>query len=186
MTAVLVLLAACAAPSPTPFSTSATTPIPTPSPSPSASVRSVAVDGRFRLTLELPRATWSTSDAVTGVASLVLTGGPDAGLSGSSSLLNFQYAEIGGTRRRDPVWDAMCAHHGLSVTAPLVSDLRKSGSYPGAAPSGDFNREFLAGPQVRLPVGLWDITAIAMFAERGDCSDPSHEMRASVRVTIAH
>ena len=169
--ALASLLAACGGPTPTPTSS------PTPA-------KTVVKDGPFQLTFELPGSTWKAGDAITGQATLVLTQGDTAALSGSNSILGFEFAEVGGDRHTQVVWTAACGQYTLLASKPMTSDIVKTGAYQGDAPPGDFNREFLTDPLVRLPVGRWDITAIALFSESLDCSGPSHEMNATVRVTV--
>lgn len=48
---------------------------------------------------------------------------------------------------------------------------------------GDFFREFTAAPDVRLPAGEWDISAVAAFHE-ASCQGPDRHLRATIRVTI--
>ncbi len=43
---------------------------------------------------------------------------------------------------------------------------------------------FLSGSDVRLPVGTWDITALATFTEGGGCDGGRHSMTATLRVTV--
>ena len=170
--AMALVVAACGGPSPAP-SLSA------------APVHAVVTEGRFQLTFELPSATWKTSDSITGLATLTLTQGDHADLTGASGgLLAFEFAEVGGDRHTQPIWDAACAQHPLSPGKPMTSGIVKSGAYQGDAPPGDFNRQFITDPLVRLPAGTWDITAIAMFDEGPTCSAPSHEMRETVRLTV--
>ena len=169
--AVALFVAACGGPPPVPSS--------------STPAQTVVSDGRFQLTFELPSATWKTADSITGLATLALTAGDRADLTGAGGgLLAFEFAEVGGDRHTQPIWDAACAQHPLSAGKPMTSGIVKSGAYQGDAPPGDFNRQFITDPLVRLPAGTWDITAIAMFDEGPTCSAPSHEMRATVRLTV--
>ena len=170
--AVALVVAACGGPSPAPSSSA-------------APAQAVVSEGRFQLTFELPRATWQAGDSITGLATLALDQGDHADLTGAGGgLLAFEFAEVGGDRHTQPIWDAACAQHPLSAGKPMTSDIVKSGAYQGDAPPGDFNRQFITDPLVRLPAGTWDITAVAMFDEGPTCSGPSHEMRATVRVTV--
>ena len=150
----------------------------------SAVARALETDFPFELAFELPKATWTAAESIAGRATLSLIDGASADLSGSGSLLNFEYAEVGGTRRASPVWTAICAPHSLAAGQPISSGLGKSGTWQGDAPSGDFNREFMTDPLVRLPPGTWDITALASFSESPDCSGPAHDLEVTVRITV--
>ena len=169
--AVLVVVAGCA-----PAAT------PTSSPSPAAET-----DGLFRLELALPRHDWRVEDAITGTATLSYTGATLTTIYGSGSgVIVFAYAEVGGTRRVDPVWTADCGPHSLGPAAPITADLSKSGGVSGTEPDAAFLRTFLlTDPEViRLPAGTWDITAVAQFLDGADCSGGSHAMKATVRITV--
>ena len=95
--------------------------------------------------------------------------------------------EVGGTRRVDPIWDLACAPHPLGPAAPIAVGLSKSGGVTGSEPDADFLRTFLlTDPQVvRLPAGTWDISAVTQFLDGDACSGASHEMTATVRITVA-
>src|SRR3990172_6275787 len=57
------------------------------------------IDGRFRLTLTLPRTTWTSDEDITGEAVLALIDGDLAELSvAGNGPLEFVFTEIGGRR----------------------------------------------------------------------------------------
>jgi hypothetical protein len=60
----------------------------------------------------------------------------------------------------------------------------KSGAVADGTANAEFVRQFLEGPEIHLPVGTWDITAIAGFIDGRSCSGLPHTIRASVRVTV--
>ena len=84
----------------------------------------------------------------------------------------------------EPVTTADCGHSEISTDAPIVSDLNKSGGFSDDDPDAAFLRDFLMAPDVRLPAGTWDISAIAQYAESSDCSGGMRGMRATVRVEV--
>jgi hypothetical protein len=145
-------------------------------------------DGLFRLQLALPGLAWRAGRAITSTATLSYAGAAPTSVDGSGSgPIVFSYAEVGGTRRVDPVWTADCAPHPLGPAAPITADLSKSGAVGGTEPDADLLRSFLlADPGVvRLPAGTWDITALATFSEAAGCSGAGqHDMTATVRVTV--
>ena len=176
--AVLALaVTACGSPAPTAQLS--------PSPSSPAPAAAVDVEGPFRLTFVLPRSTWMASEAITGQAQLALTAGDQVALSGSGGgLLGFGFAEVGGTRQMGPGWTADCRRYALAAAAPMTSAITKSGGWSEDQPDAAFYRGFFNDALVHLPAGQWDITAVASFIEGPGCGGTSHEMRATVRVTV--
>ena len=75
--------------------------------------------------------------------------------------LNFGYKELTGHREIGPASDAACAPHALSVEAPIVVALGKSGGWSDDQPDATFYRDFLTRPDIRLPAGDWPVTATA-------------------------
>jgi hypothetical protein len=144
-----------------------------------------ATEGAFRLELVLPHLDWKASDAITGTAILSFDGSAPTTIYGSDlSVIVFSYAEVGGRRKVDPVWISDCAGRPLDPATPLNADLSKSGAMPNSGPDADFLRSFLTGPDVRLPAGTWDITALATFTEGDGCVGVEHSMKATVRITV--
>jgi hypothetical protein len=170
---VAVVLAACGSPP-------APSPAASPAPSPAAET-----DGLFHLQLALPRLDWRSGDAITGTAALSFTGPLPTTVYGSGGgVIGFVYAEVGGSRRVDWASTADCAPHPLGPAAPIATDLSKSSVFTGDEPDADFLRAFLAGPDVRLPAGTWDISAVTQFRDGDACSGSSHAMKATVRITV--
>jgi hypothetical protein len=163
---VVAALSACGAPAP-----------PWPS---SASV----TDRPFRLELVLPRVEWKADEPLTGTAILSNDGTAPTKVYGSGSVLNFAYAEVGGTRKVEPVWTADCATHDLDPATPISAPLGKSGAASEGDPDTAWLHAFISAPDVRLPAGTWDVTALAIFTEGEGCDGPGHSMEATVRVTV--
>ena len=84
-----------------------------------------------------------------------------------------------------PAWRADCAPHDISTDHPLTSAITKSGGWSGEEPNAAFYRSFFADPIVRLPVGDWDITAIAQFVDGEGCPGAAHELQATLRLRIS-
>jgi hypothetical protein len=73
----------------------------------------------------------------------------------------------------------------LAIDRPIVRAIRKSGGYGEDQPDAEFYRSFFADPLVRLPVGDWDIRAVAEFIDDRDCSiGTNHSMAVTLRVHI--
>lgn len=155
-----------------------------PASSPLAPVRAQDQQGPFRLVFELPSGTWRAGDPIDGIASLeVIGGGVDLGGSGGG-LLGFSFAEVGGSRRIDPIWTADCAPYRLEPGKPVTSGITKSGAFIPGDPNADFYRAFIADPLVHLPAGDWTISATTTFVEGVGCSGQSRTMTATVPVHV--
>ena len=150
-----------------------------------APARSEAVDGRFGLAFELPRTTWTTREAVEGQAALLLLGNgrTEIGASGAGPIA-FSIIEVGGARAMGAASTADCATHVLSATEPITSRITKSGGWSEDDPNAAFYEAFFADPALHLPPGTWDITAVATFIEGRGCAGASHDLSATIRITV--
>jgi hypothetical protein len=147
---------------------------------------SATTNGPFRLELVLPHLAWTAVDPISGMAIVSFTGAAPTTISGSGGdLIVFSYVEVGGNRRVDPIWTADCGPYALDPATPITRVLSKSGAVGGSEPDADFLRVFFTGPDVRLPTGTWDITAIAQFYEVAGCSGEVTKMEATHRITVA-
>ena len=144
-------------------------------------MRSEARDGTFTLTLTLTRAVWPAMEPIDGEAALsVQQGAVDIGGSGAG-LIGFRYSQVGGRIVVDPIWTADCARHQVTAAAPMRSVLTKSGGWSQDEPDAAFFEAFFEGDGVRLPPGVWDITAIAS----GGCGEPvSVRLETSARILV--
>jgi hypothetical protein len=144
-------------------------------------------DGPFRFELVLPRLDWRTGDVISGSAILSLLDGPATTLYGASqALIVFSYDEVGGNRHSGYVSTADCGPYPIDVADPINRPLAKSGgAIAGSEPDAAWLRSFLTDPQIELPAGTWDITAIATFSDGTPCSGTSHTMQVTLRITVA-
>lgn len=143
-----------------------------------------ATQGRFALSLVVERATVSQQEAVAAAATLTLLAPGGATFSGSNTLVGFEFAEVGGKGRHViPVSDDVCAPHRLTSNTPIVVPIAKSGAVVEGA-DADWYRSFLTDPLVHLPVGDWDITALAQFFDGQNCVGQKLDMRVTVRVRV--
>ena len=149
---------------------------------PVASGHAVASNSRFQLDFSLPRTDWSTTDSITGEATLSFLGSGSVSISGSEFIW-YEFDEVGGTRHVTPIDDLICTYRDLSAQKPITSGITKSGGWLPDDPNAGFFQSFFANPQVRLPVGDWTITAISSFSE-GSCGDSVQTLRASVVVHV--
>lgn len=144
-------------------------------------------DGPYILELVLPHLDWKADDPILGSAILSFGGSAPATIYGAgASVIAFGYAEVGGTRRVDPAWTADCGIHPLDPATPINQPLSKSGGFSNDDPNAAFLREFLAGPDVRLPSGTWDITADADFSDQALCAGSKRSMKTTLRITVTN
>jgi hypothetical protein len=141
-------------------------------------------NGPFRLELVLPRVEWKSDEPLTGTVILSYAGPTPTKISGSSDFLNFAYAEAGGTHKVGPAGRADCRLYDLDPAVPISNALSKSGGFTDEDPDVAWLRSFLTAPDVRLPAGTWDVTAIGEFTEGEGCSGIRRSMEATVRVTV--
>ena len=144
---------------------------------------SVSIDGNYKLELVFPHLTWKVGDPISGTAILSLTGTQPTKVAGAGDLIAFSFDEVGGTRHVAPIWDQSCVLYPLAPASPTSVALYKSGAINGDEPDADFLRSFFADPQIHLPAGTWDITAIASFSE-GGCAAPNRTIEATVRIHV--
>jgi hypothetical protein len=155
-----------------------------PEPTPSA-VTAEAVSHPFRLVFEMPTATWRAGQPIEGMARLELVEGERVTYSGSGSgPLAFVFVEVNGDREMTPVWTADCQAFELEAREPVVAGITKSGRLGADDSNADFYRDFFADPEVRLPAGEWDISAVGLFHEGPVCGGRERQPRATIRVTI--
>jgi hypothetical protein len=135
--------------------------------------------------LVLPHLDWKATDTITGTAILSFAGSAPTTIYGSGGgVIVFSYDEVGGNRHVNWVMTADCGPHPLDPATPITAELSKSGAVGGNEPDADFLRSFLADPQIRLPAGTWDITAVAVLYEGAGCSGGEHTMKVPVRITV--
>ena len=147
----------------------------------------VDTQGAFRLTFSLPQATYDASEEINGIATLAVTNGKSATIAGSGNgPLGFSFDEVGGTRHMDAVWRESCRRYEVEPGSPITSAIKKSAGWSAEDPNAAFYQAFIEDPQVHLPPGTWDISAVASFSE-GDCSSTvrvQHLMTAKIRITV--
>ena len=142
--------------------------------------------GRFEVRFTVDRTTLRTGDNIAGTAELWLKAGGSGLLSGSSDLFAFEFVEVGGQNRAvAPVVSSDCSPHQVGADQPLTSPIVKSGAVVDGNPQAAFVRQFLEGPEIHLPAGTWDITAVAGFVDGRSCSGLPYAIRATIRVTVS-
>jgi hypothetical protein len=122
-------------------------------------------DGPFRLELVLPRLNWKADEPISGTAILSFDGSAPTTIYGSgASVVAFGYAEVGGTRKVDPEWDADCGPHPVDPATPINATLSN----------------------MRPPPGTWDIISVAHFTDGASCPGTKYSMSTSVRITVGN
>jgi hypothetical protein len=180
---IVVGLSACGLSSVASMSAPSTTPTQQEScsaPCPSAS----STSGAFKLDLVLPRVDWKADEPLTGAVTLSYAGPNPTKVFVAAGLLNFRYTEVGGPHKVEPVSTAECGRYEIDPATPMSKPLFKTGSFYPGEPDEAFLRSFLTAPDVRLPAGTWDVTALAQFTEGDSCGLGGHSMAATVRVTV--
>ena len=142
--------------------------------------------GRFQLGFTIDRTTLRPGDDVTGAAELkMLAAGVSGAISGPDDTIAFEFVEIGGQSRRVlPAADATCSPHQLGSDSPTRTELYKSGAPEPGDPNAGWVGDFLRGSDIHLPVGEWDITAVATFVDGKECRGQQHAIRATIRVRV--
>jgi hypothetical protein len=158
---------------------------PTPAPTPLSNHAETDL-GLFRLTLDLPKTMWRSTESITGIARLEYTGTGPSGLSGSNGgPIGFGFAEIGGPRNQSPGYDDACHVQTIGPGFFLSVPLRKDGGYDADSPLASFYSGFFADPLYRLPPGDWEISVWADFeTDSTDCGGPEYRMKATIRIHV--
>jgi hypothetical protein len=139
------------------------------------------VQGPFRVTFDVPRTVWRTTESITAVAKLEFegTGATEIGVPHGGPF-GFAFSEVNGTRQMEPIFLESCNPQSLRAGAPLTSGLAKTGAPVG--PDASFYAQFLADPLYHLPPGDWDLTAVASFGV--GCGGQGFVARATVRIQV--
>jgi hypothetical protein len=141
--------------------------------------------GRFALAFTIDRATVHPGDAIGGSATLTLLTPGNATVTGSTDIVAFEFAEVGGAGRDVvPASPSDCALHFVTSSGGVVTAIAKSGAVVDG-PNADWYRQFLDDPLVHLPAGDWDISAIATFFDGRNCVGQPYDLRTTVRVHVA-
>ena len=139
-------------------------------------------NGLFRLQFELGSATWRADEPITGFARVERLGAGDT-ISGCGPL-GFVYKELGGDHRHmEPVWPACCGPTDLTQGDEITSPLNKSGSI-AEGPDAAFWTPFFEGDDVRLPAGIWEITAVTSFHDGPECAGSNQRLTVPLQVTV--
>jgi len=142
------------------------------------------IQGRFALAFAIERATVRPGDEVTGKATLSLLSPGGATVSGSSSIIAFEFTQVGGEGRHVvPVRPSDCTPSRVTSNVPIVTQIAKSGAVVDG-PDADWYRTFLNDPEVRLSKGEWDVTASASLFDGEGCRGQPLELRTTVRVHV--
>jgi hypothetical protein len=152
----------------------------------SSPVSNEVASGPFRLTLTVPKATWSAAEVIGGEAVLTTDGAATVLCASGGGVIGYSYQEVGGDRFMEAVMQANEQPYPIDDANPIEIAVRKSGaSYSASQPDADFYRSWFEDPQVHLPPGAWQITAEASFFEGApDCPGPYIRMRAPVTIHV--
>ncbi len=155
-----------------------------PEPLEAVPVEVATVDGPFELTLLLSRSVFRADEPITGEMRLTVLDGVPRPIGGpGSGPLGTSFVEIHGTRRMEAAWRLSCGSFQVLPAKPIVGPLEKSGGWDANDANAPFYEAFCEAPDVRLPPGIWEVSARATFSQ-GECGGPSHEMTATARITV--
>lgn len=142
-------------------------------------------DGPFHLEFSLTKSTYLTTEPIEGMATLSVTDGMAWTLGGpAGSPIGFSMVEVGGTRHMDQFWREKCAPYAIDPDSPLTSPFTKSGGWAGDDPDAAFYEQFFADPEIHLPPGTWDISAVTEFLDDSGCNGTQYELRATIRIDV--
>ena len=142
------------------------------------------IQGRFALGFSIERVTVRPGDEVTGNAMLSVLSPGGATISGSSTVIAFEFMEVGGSGRHVvPVRPSDCAPSRVTSNVPMVAPIAKSGAVVDG-PDADWYRAFFNDPVLHLPKGEWDVTASASFFDGENCRGQPLDLRTTVRVHV--
>lgn len=152
---------------------------------PVAGVTATAQGAGFTLRLSVDRARYAANEPISARATLTDAGQVSVtALGPGSSLVGFSVAQEGGKLKAPAVFEAPCYPYTFDPGRPVTFPFRKSGSAEGATgPEAAFLRTYLAGPQLRLPAGTWELSATTSFFI-GSCTTEPIDLTASVRIVV--
>jgi hypothetical protein len=133
-------------------------------------------DGRFHLTFEMPKTTWSTTETIEGTATLSLSGDGSLTISGPGYLIGYAFATADGGRHIVPIWQTECLIRTVTVGEPITAPLGRSGD--------GWTAEELADPALHLTPGDWTISAVAQFQDGAGCLGPLPNLTASISIHV--
>ena len=159
-----------------------------PSPAPTAlSSHAEATLVDFKLTFDVPKTTWTSSEPITGTARLDYLGTGAMALAGSEGSAGgpfaFELADVEGRKNTGAVFADVCQHTTITDKDPLAAQLSKGGGFDANDPEASFYAAFFADPLYRLPPGDWNLTAVVDFYEK-DCGGADYRIRATIRIHV--
>jgi hypothetical protein len=148
-------------------------------------VNAETTQGNYRLALELPKATWQTTEEITGTETVSLVAGVGLDVySDSEGPTQFEFDEVGGQgRSAKPAYHLDCHPYPIDTSRPITNTMTVSGGTWPEDPQYKFMSSFLANPTLHLPAGDWNVVAVANFHD-GSCVGPSHTIRATVAIHV--
>ena len=141
------------------------------------------------MTLEVAHEAWKLGEAVDGHVEFATAGQLEAVISGAGSehqagFIKFRFEQVGGVSV-EPTWPLDCESYTIRPDEPLISPMRKSGTYDRNEPGWEFYYNFLKDPLLRLPSGTWRISALAWFYDGAGCEAASHRLTATVEIEVS-
>lgn len=103
----------------------------------------------------------------------------------SGSLVAFRVKQIGGPVDSGPGWGAQCWQHRFAPGEVIEIPFEKSGGYDREGPLAEFWEDWFEDPELRLPAGRFEITAILHHGAPGSrCAGAHRTLAASVAIEV--
>jgi hypothetical protein len=142
--------------------------------------------GEFELVLRAGRAEYAVDEPIDVEATLTYHGAPgDSVDPAGTGHVWFRVERVDGDLRMVPVQMMICQRlEPLEAGVPRVTPFFKGGyGFETGDPNADFLRRYWEDPELRLPAGVWQITATSVFGV-GDCGRSSVDLEASIIIHV--
>lgn len=156
------------------------------SPGPSASGQAAVIEEQgFRLELRTDRTTYAEGESI--VVSTTLTYlGPDKSVTlyHPDPMVTFDVVELTGHRTMTGAYRDICLQTVVTRGQPISIPFVKGAGWTADDPNAAFYQEWIADPELHLPVGTWNVLAEGQFS-LGGCGTPiSIGQKLTVTVTL--
>jgi hypothetical protein len=142
-------------------------------------------DGDFRLMLSAGRSTYAAGEPIDIEAALRYVGTSKETISGLAEFIVFSLDQVDGTIQTTPASRLMCGSWDFEPGQTRIQPFTKMGSYDDDGPLATFFRSYFSDPVLRLPAGIFKITAGISFNPGIACpsQEALHHLSASIVIT---
>jgi hypothetical protein len=145
-----------------------------------------AQDGAFELSIAVDKGAYAPDEPITASARLTYIG-PKATVTAfgsGSGLVIMDLQQLDGPLDPGGLATSDCRPYDLTRGVPLDIPYRKAGGWDAEDPNAAWYVGFFDDPQLRLPAGVWRLTAGLEAATGDGCGDPWHRLQASVTFVV--